>query len=804
MAIKRIIGIDFGTSTSVVKCKRYMDGKPIGDEHHTESVTFGQGASEPRAMTIVRVNADGSVDCGIDEFLEGSTVYREFKMSLESENEEERERAKELTHEYIKYLYERYSYQNGFLGECDDEETIVSFPVKWKDETRSFMAHAVADAGFKNVSSIDEPSAALYAILAQEMSEIRNNGFLEMDRDNLILVIDMGAGTTDLAVSKCNVTTESGKVMATDIKNELLFSWPEDNVDITFGGREVDDILKDFLVDYIISCGLPKEAAENFIRNNTGVKGWKEETLSPTLCKNEPVKACTVAKQAQIFAPIKKEFPEITREHFEKLIAAKIEDYKTLVNGCLDNLEKNAEIDVVIFTGGHSAWYFAKELIDGTMNGIDHPALRKIQANKKRVFSLPHPQETVALGMVYSKLPFQIVNLREENKKVTIPNFVNISYEHFTNNRINNENFTVKTIYKYSQSVDKGFIISQSIKPGEMVDKGTEITFVISKGSEKKHSTAAEDNSKKTLSEKAIEYLEANIATANKLSNGNLNGLQMHLHIPNNEKIYLYSDTTFFSSGKNGFVITDKGFYFRALWEPSTTIRWATYNDDITISCNETNGMITFSLRGGRQYSKSFLSQASQAFDFFVGLQDALKANTADNIKKAPTDKTNKAPTDKTSTNTIKENKTSSKAQKPINDFDKVLTNTFGEFPIPPSILQLTKTMNNGSITQVQGKIYFAKDDSAFSNGRKGILINTQGIWCAMGNRNGVDWFFDDHRVRFTPWNIFVHEEITMDNMGIYCGQNCIFNVQSTNMLNIYKDLQEKLITNNIYQQSIK
>ena len=783
MAIKRIVGIDFGTSTSIVKCKRYEDGKPIGDAHHTESVTFGQGASEPRALTIVRVNEDGTIDCGIDEFLEGSTVYREFKMSLESENEEERERAKELTHEYMKYLYDRYSYQNGFLGECDEEETIISFPAKWKDETRRFMAYAVSEAGFKNVSSIDEPSAALYAILAQEMNEIRNNGFIEKDKDNLILVIDMGAGTTDLAVCKCNVSTENSKVTATDIKNELMFSWPEDGIDITFGGREIDEKLKDFLVEYIVSCDLSKEMAENFTRNNRDVKGWKEETLSPSLGKNESTKACTVAKNAQAFAPIKKPFPEITREIFEKLIEDKLEDYKNLVKGCLDKLEENAEIDVVIFTGGHSAWYFAKELVDGTMVGIDHPALRKVREEKKRVFSLSHPQETVALGMVYSKLPFEIINPHERDKKVMVPNFVNTSYEHFTSNKIKNEDFTFKTVYEYNQSVGKGYIISQSIKPGEMVEKGTEITFVISRGVNEQIGTAGlsgeisivSEGTGVSLYDRAKAYLENNKETAMKLSSGNLKGLRTYLNIPENEVCYFWKDTTLFNSGKNGCVVTDKGFYYRDLWSTPVSLYWYTYRDDVSIV--DANGMIVFNLKGGHQYTASFLSQTSQVLDFFVWLQKALgKVETGDS-KKAEIS-----------------------LQLKINEnLDAILTEVFGEFLLPASISSLKRTMNSYSIKiKVKEKIYFAKDDSLLSNGKKGVLIDEQGIWCAMGNRGAADWFFDDHRINFTPWSEFVNNEITMKNDGIYCGKGCIFNTSSSYILNLYKDVQKKLRENNI------
>jgi len=48
MAIERIIGIDFGTSTSVIRIKRYEDGKPVGKKMETKEEIFsGIGSTVP-------------------------------------------------------------------------------------------------------------------------------------------------------------------------------------------------------------------------------------------------------------------------------------------------------------------------------------------------------------------------------------------------------------------------------------------------------------------------------------------------------------------------------------------------------------------------------------------------------------------------------------------------------------------------------------------------------------------------------------------------------------------------------------
>ena len=45
MATERIIGVDFGTSTSVIRVKRYQDGRPVGDPLEVKQITFGKGNS---------------------------------------------------------------------------------------------------------------------------------------------------------------------------------------------------------------------------------------------------------------------------------------------------------------------------------------------------------------------------------------------------------------------------------------------------------------------------------------------------------------------------------------------------------------------------------------------------------------------------------------------------------------------------------------------------------------------------------------------------------------------------------------
>ena len=421
--VQRLIGIDFGTSTSVVRVKRYKNGEPVGDSYSSVGVTFGNGESDTKAVTVVRRNADGSLTCGREglEQTPDSTVYQEFKMDLESPDEEKRNRARELTEAYFQYLYQWYDHQHSDLGEADDTQTtIVSFPVKWREETRQFMVNAAASAGFQNVTAMDEASAALYATLCRKMNDINDKGILRIGVPGYLLLVDMGAGTTDLAVCRYTVDNTGGVIRPEQIKNEIVATWPEDASAPTFGGREVDRILEDFLTRYIQDCGLDANMARQLVTGNSSVKPWKENAVSLALNQGSRVETCAFLSGYMMLLPNKKPFPAFGRNEFEAMLADKLEQFKTLVAGCLQHAAGHEPeflaqgLDLVILTGGHSSWYFTEEILNGVMPGLAPTQLRLVQREKARVMRLSNPQETVALGLVYSRLPLKVEDKKKE------------------------------------------------------------------------------------------------------------------------------------------------------------------------------------------------------------------------------------------------------------------------------------------------------------------------------------------------------------------------------------------------------
>ena len=399
--MERVIGIDFGTSTTYMSVKRYDGGKPDGDKFSYIPVMFNYGESSGFVASIMRENADGSFDFGekASEPLEGSRIYTEVKMRLESPEEAERAEARRVTKEFFKFLYETYTQQADSLGESDDViQTLVSYPVKWQTETAEFMLSAAREAGFPNVMGMDEATAAVSAVLCQ------NSSLFEGNKEGYLLLVDMGAGTTDLVV--CKYQSHTDRVCV-----ETVASWPQSADEPTVGGREIDAALEKYVEDYLTAALNPAMApmARSLATAYGAAKQWKERNVSVNLAENKPVTTCGYISAYATMLSSK--FPAFDRSGFEALIADGLRDYARLVRGCLAHAAAlNADfaacgLSLVILTGGHSAWYFARDIVNGSMDGcLGEPALALVQRQRKQVINLPNPQTTVSLGLVYSKL----------------------------------------------------------------------------------------------------------------------------------------------------------------------------------------------------------------------------------------------------------------------------------------------------------------------------------------------------------------------------------------------------------------
>ena len=278
MPIERIIGVDFGTSTSVIRVKRYENGKPVGSGARLDT----QKVFDLVPTVIQEMNGHRYYgEEALTPKSRNAIIYRGFKVDLESTDEEKREQARKLTEEFMAYLAAAYKTdsEGGHLGDSTDKErTIISYPVKWSDATKAFMLAAASKAGFPNVEGMDEAQAAIHAVVVQNQEMLLSKGYLQENLPATILLIDMGAGTTDLVL--CRYTP--GK----QPKNEILTTWPKDG-NILFGGQEVDGLLHDWAAELFED----KTQAEFVLKRIPleQFKAWKETEVAKLLANNETV-----------------------------------------------------------------------------------------------------------------------------------------------------------------------------------------------------------------------------------------------------------------------------------------------------------------------------------------------------------------------------------------------------------------------------------------------------------------------------------------------------------------------------------
>ena len=393
--MERLIGIDFGTSTSVLRTKMYDNDKPVGEQLYVQPVVFNNGAS--MVPTILRCR-DDIYTFGYEAEMpaRNSTVYSSFKLDLQSEDPEKKEKAKLLTMKFFQYLFEEYKHQEitGFLGDPNvPNTTYISYPVKWESETRDFMIETAQEAGFENIIGMDEAEAAIRAITLQCSDVLHSEGLIFDGKTSNVLLIDMGAGTTDIVICKYTPGKEN--------TNEILTTWPKGG-NITFGGQEIDVVLKDYIVSKF-----PIEFQENIRKKITTdkIKAWKENTVSPSLKNNLTVTECGYAENIASYMDIMLDEFCLDKEELERILGEYIIQFVQLIGGAImDSGLSPEDIDLIVLTGGHSKWYFVEDILSGKIDKFGDLNLTQIYDNPKRILSVALPQETVALGLVYSKI----------------------------------------------------------------------------------------------------------------------------------------------------------------------------------------------------------------------------------------------------------------------------------------------------------------------------------------------------------------------------------------------------------------
>lgn len=414
----RVIGIDFGTSTTVVRVHN------VGERNRIIPVT----SNSMRTIPTIAFQPDGSNEMyyGYDAQAKydsntAGTLFKNFKMNLISENEMERVRAEELILGFLRYVYDQYQslLNNGVFDSADEIKVYVSHPAKWNSYARTQMKQLVETAGFckqSNIALKDEPTAAVLSVIHEKNEDLKKAGMLFEGKEYKAMMIDMGAGTTDIVLCTYKVSDKKLNV-------DNIFTYPSIKNPSSCGGREIDEAIISEVEMFVSKMqAKPSASGEKVISKiRRGVKKWKEQTVSSTLRGNtvlpEPDDISAFRDTLNEFGvPIMNghEKFSITREYFESFTKGHWEQWVNLLKGAFDEVKEGQydnlkcpkspeEVELLILTGGHSQWYVVQEYLLGKTGFIDLPQLdfSRIHAHPEFLVQSEDPQETVAVGLCH-------------------------------------------------------------------------------------------------------------------------------------------------------------------------------------------------------------------------------------------------------------------------------------------------------------------------------------------------------------------------------------------------------------------
>lgn len=396
--IKRQIGVDFGTTTSVI---HYVDFDESGKIIRDSDVLFEQTkCSVPTMVLLAGEKLDkrgGTIKndecCGWKAYNKTpwhEFLRSEFKIGLLSQDEELKNQSKQLTQKFFRFLHQQY--EDAMEAMADQVTTYVTYPSQFPDSVRNFLQQAAKDAGFPNVQMLTEAEAAMYYTLNIDTSKKARVLDQFKGRKINVMLADLGGGTTDIAIYSYDLTGGND--------HRLLGFYPKSG-EKSFGGAGVDRLLCDFFHDLILK-DTGKDVYQSLgrqdfeygrLRLNQSVKRWKDNTLSPDLGKNETV---DVLPDALLNLNLSIDIDRVVLEKY--VLHNYLPIFPKLVNGALSDAGlTGTDIDVVMLTGGHSRWYFVTDLLLGRGEMVDLPEIRK--SNGQRIITFDtNAQMVVARG----------------------------------------------------------------------------------------------------------------------------------------------------------------------------------------------------------------------------------------------------------------------------------------------------------------------------------------------------------------------------------------------------------------------
>ena len=345
--MSKIIGIDLGTTNSAVAVLEGKEAKiitnPEGNRTTPSVVSFKDGETQvgevAKRQAITNPNTISSIKRHMGE--EG------YKVTVDG---------KDYTPQEISAMILQYikDYAESYLGE-KVTQAVITVPAYFNDAQRQATKDAGKIAGLKVERIVNEPTAAALAY-----------GLDKTDKDEKILVYDLGGGTFDVSILELG---------------DGVFQVLSTNGDTHLGGDDFDNAIMNWLIENFkkdngidlsqdkMAMQRLKDAAEKAKKDLSGVTSAQISLPFIAAGESGPLHLETTLTRAK--------FNELTHDLVEKTRIP-------VQNALKDAGLTNADIDEVILVGGSTRIPAVKELVK---NETCHTPNESV-----------NPDEAVALG----------------------------------------------------------------------------------------------------------------------------------------------------------------------------------------------------------------------------------------------------------------------------------------------------------------------------------------------------------------------------------------------------------------------
>ncbi|GAJ25459.1 chaperone protein DnaK [Liquorilactobacillus sucicola DSM 21376 = JCM 15457] len=345
--MSKIIGIDLGTTNSAVAVLEGKEAKiitnPEGNRTTPSVVSFKNGETQvgevAKRQAITNPNTVASIKRHMGE--------AGYKVKVED---------KEYTPQEISAMILQYikDYAESYLGESVSQ-AVITVPAYFNDAQRQATKDAGKIAGLKVERIVNEPTAAALAY-----------GLDKTDKDEKILVFDLGGGTFDVSILELG---------------DGVFEVLSTNGDTHLGGDDFDKKIMNWLIDEFkkengidlsndkMAMQRLKDAAEKAKKDLSGISSAQISLPFITAGENGPLHLEKT----------------LTRAKFDELTSDLVERTKIPVRNALKDADlAMSDIDEVILVGGSTRIPAVQAAVEAETNHKPNQSV--------------NPDEAVALG----------------------------------------------------------------------------------------------------------------------------------------------------------------------------------------------------------------------------------------------------------------------------------------------------------------------------------------------------------------------------------------------------------------------